>query len=148
MTSWRCHWNDSYTWESSPNIPHGFRLYFRLLNCYNFARHSDRCRVYFTLAPLWGGWGLGSVSLALLVCRVVSRLYVNSMPMIHLGPRVYFAPAPLWDGWGLIEVSRRKCMGSTWSARVYSTWDLDSNQHIATIHRMLEVAPSFHKCRN
>ena len=29
--------------------------------------------------PLWGGWGLGSVSLAQLVCNAVSRSYVASM---------------------------------------------------------------------
>ena len=37
--------------------------------------------VGFTLPPpaLWGGRGLGSVSLAQLVCKAVSRSYVVSM---------------------------------------------------------------------
>ena len=38
-----------------------------------------------TLPLLWGGLGLGSVSLAQLVCKAVSRSYVASMLMNHLG---------------------------------------------------------------
>ena len=53
--------------------------------------------------PLWGGWGLGSVSLAQLVCKAVSRSYVARILVIHVESTL----PPPWDGWGVIEVSCR-----------------------------------------